>query len=158
MIVESLVGGLFGGLLRLAPEVLKFFDRKNARQHEIQMFGMEIDLVKSKMASEMHMADARVAVHTLDAMSEALKEQGQTARAAGRIVAGISALVRPIVTYWFVALYSAVKISAMVIAYSTGEQLPYIILNSWTEQDMGIFSMILGFWFIGRVWERANKS
>ena len=40
MIAESLLGGIFGGLLRLAPEVMKFFDRKNEREHEARTPGV----------------------------------------------------------------------------------------------------------------------
>jgi hypothetical protein len=29
---ETLLGGVFGGLLRLAPEVFKIFDKKNERK------------------------------------------------------------------------------------------------------------------------------
>ena len=32
--LESLLGSLFGGLFRLAPEFLKWLDRKNERDHE----------------------------------------------------------------------------------------------------------------------------
>ena len=35
--METLLGGVFGGLLRLAPEALKFFDQKNERKHELAM-------------------------------------------------------------------------------------------------------------------------
>jgi len=34
----GLLGSIFGGLFRLAPEVLKFLDKKNERQHELNMF------------------------------------------------------------------------------------------------------------------------
>ena len=46
--LELLSGGIFGSLLggifRLAPEVLKFFDKKNERQHEMAMFSRQCEL------------------------------------------------------------------------------------------------------------------
>ena len=39
----GLLGSIFGGLFRLAPEVLKFFDKKNEREHEMAMFSRQCD-------------------------------------------------------------------------------------------------------------------
>ena len=39
--LETLMGGVFGGVLRLAPEVIKFFDAKNERGHELRMVEAE---------------------------------------------------------------------------------------------------------------------
>ena len=33
--IETLLGGLLGGAFRLAPEVLKWFDRQGERGHEL---------------------------------------------------------------------------------------------------------------------------
>ena len=40
----GLLGSIFGGVFRLAPEVLKFFDKKNERQHELLMFTRQCEL------------------------------------------------------------------------------------------------------------------
>jgi len=46
--LELLSGGIFGSLLggifRLAPEVLKFLDKKNERGHELEMFNRQCEL------------------------------------------------------------------------------------------------------------------
>ena len=40
----GLLGSIFGGLFRMAPEVLKFFDKKNERAHELLMFSRQCEL------------------------------------------------------------------------------------------------------------------
>ena len=35
--IETLLGGLLGGAFRLAPEILKWLDRKGERGHELAM-------------------------------------------------------------------------------------------------------------------------
>ena len=40
----GLLGSIFGGLFRLAPEVLKWLDKKNERSHELLMFSRQCDL------------------------------------------------------------------------------------------------------------------
>ena len=92
----------------------------------------------------------------MDAISQAVKEQGQTARAAGKFVAAISALVRPMVTYWFVLMFSAVKIVSMSMAIQNGGYWQDVLVNSWTADDMAMLMMILSFWFVGRSIDRDN--
>lgn len=48
----GILGGLFGGIFRLAPEVLKFFDKKNERQHELSMFDRQCELEKERGAQK----------------------------------------------------------------------------------------------------------
>lgn len=148
-------GGL-GGLLRLAPEVLKGLDRKNERAHELAMMEVEIRIAEKRMEHEMRRVDAAMTIAEMDAISAAVKEQGQTARAAGKFVAAMSALVRPLVTYWFVVLYSMVKIVSMVMAVQAGGDWTEVLVESWTVEDMAMLNMVLIFWFVGRRYERAN--
>jgi hypothetical protein len=156
MLLETLGGGLLGGIFRLAPEVIKVFDAKNSRKHELNMLDKELQFAAMNAEAEVHRTNAAMTVAELDAMGAALKEQGQTARAAGKFVAAISALVRPIVTYWFVIMYSAVKIVTMRMAVASGGAWDEVLVTSWNTQDMATLTMILTFWFVGRVYER-NK-
>lgn len=158
MIVESLLGGLIGGLLRLAPEVLKFFDRKAERTHELAMANVEVAIAEKKLEYGMRQTEAQIDIATLDAMGEALRGQAEMSKEGGKIISAISALVRPIVTYWFVALYSIHKIALMFAASGTGETWQQVFTTTWGEQDWSIFSMILVFWFVGRVHERSSKG
>jgi hypothetical protein len=156
MIFETLGGGLLGGLFRLAPEVIKIFDAKNERSHELKMLEAEMAFAKLDAEREMHRTDSAMTVAELDAMGAALKEQGQTARSAGWFVAAISALVRPLVTYWFVVMYSVVKIVGIYLAVRSGGLWTEVLVTSWNSEDMAILTMILTFWFVGRVYERSK--
>lgn len=150
-------GGL-GGLLRLAPEILKGFDRKNERAHELAMMEIEVRIAEKRMEHEMRRVDAAMTMAEMDAISAAVKEQGQTARAAGKFVAAVSALVRPLVTYWFVLMYSAVKIVGMIMAVQAGGDWKEVLVSSWTADDMAMLVMVLSFWFVGRVYERSRAQ
>ena len=156
MVLETLGGGLLGGLFRLAPEVIKIFDSKNARSHELKMLEAEMAFAQLNVAAEMHKTNAAMTVAELDAMGQALKEQGQTARSAGWFVAAISALVRPLVTYWFVVMYSAVKIVSMQMAVAAGGFWKDVLVTSWTPEDASLLMLVLTFWFVGRVYERSK--
>jgi len=148
-------GGL-GGLLRLAPEIMKGFDRRNERAHELAMMQVEIQIVEKRLDHEMRKVDAAMTMAEMDAISQAVKEQGQTARAAGTFVSALSALVRPLVTYWFVSMYSAVKIVSMSMAIASGGHWQEVLVSSWTADDMAMLVMVLSFWFVGRTIDRNN--
>ena len=155
--LESLFGGLLGGLFRLAPEFLKLLDRKSERQHELALLKAEMDFAKVRGEIMMRQTEAVMTVAELDAVGKGVEEQGRTARAAGKIVAAISALVRPAVTYAFVITYFLVKLAAYLLALEQGGDWRLVLLDLWNKDDMAILTLILTFWFVGRVWERGQK-
>lgn len=155
--LESLLGGVFGGVLRLAPEVFKIFDKKNERAHELRMLEAEMEFAKVKGEIAMRQTEAQMTMAEMDTMAEAFKEQSRTAQAAGKFVAAISALVRPMVTYLFLALYAAVKVAAFLIAIEQGGNWKDVLTSMWGADDLAVFNMIISFWFVGRVYERSGK-
>ena len=54
---ETLFGGLLGGLFRLAPEVLKWLDKKDERSHELSMLDKEMAFAQIKAEQAMHTVD-----------------------------------------------------------------------------------------------------
>lgn len=155
--IESLLGGVFGGLLRLAPEVFKIFDRANERKHELAMMQAEMEFAKIRGEIAMRQVEATMTMAEMNTMAEAFKEQSQTAQAAGKFVAAISALVRPTVTYMFLGLYAAVKIAAFMIAIQQNGDWKEVLIQMWGADDLAVFNMVLSFWFVGRVYERTRK-
>lgn len=153
---ETLLGGVFGGVLRLAPEVFKIFDKKNERAHELRMVEAEMEFAKVRGEIAMRQADVQLQTAELDAMSAAIREQSETAKNAGRFVSAISALVRPTVTYLFLALYAAVKVAAYLIAIEQGGNWKEVLTSMWGSDDLAVFNMIISFWFVGRVYERSR--
>ena len=154
--LESLLGGVFGGLLRLAPEVFKIFDKKNERAHELRMLEAEMEFAKVRGEIAMRQADVQLQTAELDAMTQAFKEQSETAKNAGWFVSAISAMVRPTVTYLFLALYAAVKVAAYLIAIEQGGNWKDVLTSMWGSDDLAVFNMIISFWFVGRVYERSR--
>ena len=151
---ETLLGGVFGGLLRLAPEVFKLFDRVNERKHELALLQAEMEFARIRGEITMRQVEASMTMAEMDAMKEAFKEQSQTARAAGKWVAAISALVRPIITYAFVGAYFVVKVAGYLLAVGQGGDWKEVILQLWGQDDATIMFMIISFWYCGRVFER----
>jgi len=153
---ETLLGGVFGGVLRLAPEIFKIFDKKNERAHELRMVQAEMEFAKIRGEIAMRQVEAAMTMAEVDAIGEAFKEQSQTAKNAGKFVSAISALVRPTVTYAFLALYAAVKIAAFMIAIDQNGDWKEVLIQMWGSDDLAVFNMVISFWFVGRVYERSK--
>ena len=107
----------------------------------------------AKVRGEIHMrqTEAMMTMAEVDAIGRAAEEQGKTARAAGEVIAGISALVRPIVTYAFVGTYFLVKFAAYLLALDQNGDWRVVLLDLWNKDDMAMLSMILSFWFLSRL-------
>jgi hypothetical protein len=105
--IETLLGGLLGGAFRLAPEILKWLDRKGERGHELAMQDKALEFEKIRGAQRMAeigaSADAAWNVGAVDTLREAVAAQGT--RSGVRWADALSVSVRPVITYWFMALY-----------------------------------------------------
>ena len=155
--LETLLGGVFGGILRLAPEVFKLFDRASERKHELVMLQAEMEFAKIRGEIAMRQTEAMMTMAEMDTMAEAFKEQSRTAVAAGKFVAAISALVRPGITYIFVGTYFLVKLATFLMALDQNGDWREVIVKLWTQDDVTILFMIISFWFVGRVYDRVNR-
>ena len=154
--IETLLGSLLGGVFRIVPEVMKLWDANNEREHELAMLGKEMEFAQIRGEISMREQETVLMGKELDAMSVALREQGETARASGWFISAISAAVRPLITYWFVALYSIVKLASILMAIDAGAEWKEVLVSSWNQDDMAMLMMVLTFWFVGRVWDRTK--
>ena len=156
--LETLFGGIFGGLLRLLPEVLGFFDKKGARSHELSLLNLEMEFAKVRGEIAMRQVEASMQMSEMDAIGKAFQEQSQTAQSAGKFVAAISALVRPLITYAFVGTYFLFKFAMFFLAMEHGVDWKSVVIDLWTQDDVTIMFMIISFWFVGRVWDKVRQS
>jgi hypothetical protein len=155
--IETLLGGVFGGLLRLAPEALKLLDRKSEREHELKMTGQEHEFAKTNAEIALRAGQQQVTVREFEAIAQASNEQSRTSVASGWLIAGINALVRPITTYLFLGCYFLVKVALYSMAMDQNGTWQLVIVSLWTKDDVTILFMIISFWFVGRVYERPRS-
>lgn len=156
--LELLSGGIFGSLLggifRLAPEVLKFFDKKNERSHELLMFQRQCDLEQirgqQKLAEIGAARDAAIDVGVMDAFNAAINQQAEMSKAAGGWAASLSASVRPVVTYWVILLWSFVHIWFAWNAWLQGAAPREVFNTMMTADFMALVSGTINYWFLDR--------
>lgn len=150
----GIFGSLLGGLFRLAPEVLKFFDKKNEREHELRMFDRQCELEKVRGQVRLDeigaQRDAAVDTGVLDAFRAAIDQQATMVKAAGGWAAKLSASVRPVVTYWIIGLWSFVHLWFAFIAWWAGAPPKEVFATMMTPDFMALVSGTVNYWFLDR--------
>ena len=150
----GILGSLLGGVFRLVPEVIKYFDKKNERQHELAMFDKQCDLEKVRGQIKLEeigaQRDMAVDVGVMDAFKAAIDQQTEMVKAAGGWVASLSASVRPMMTYYLLLLYGVAKTSAIILAYYAGQPMLEVLKEAWGVDDMALLSGVVNYWILDR--------
>ena len=150
----GILGSVLGGVFRLVPEVIKYFDKKNERQHELAMFDKQCDLEKVRGQIRLEeigaQRDMAVDVGVMDAFKAAIDQQTEMAKAAGGWVASLSASVRPVMTYYLLVLYGVAKTAAILLAYFAGQPMLEVLKSAWTVDDMALLSGVVNYWILDR--------
>lgn len=158
----GVLGSLLGGLFRLAPEFLKFLDRKNERQHELAMFGKQCELEKQRGAQKLQEIGAQhaMAVDTgvLDAFKSAVEQQTEMVKAAGGWVASLSASVRPVVTYWILAMWSFVHVWFGWNAWLAGAAPAEVFKTMMSADFAALVAGTLNYWFLDRTLKQRGLT
>ncbi len=148
----SLLGGGLGGLLRFVPEIFKLFTEQRDRDHEFRMTQLQLDIDKARAQQGIDLVHAQgdMALQTgeMQAYIEAIKGQNNVSGVPW--VDALNASVRPVLTYWWMLLFTIYKVATIVAACLAWTTLDDFIAKLWTVQDAGILAMILGFWFVDR--------
>lgn len=159
MILETLLGSVGGGLLRLAPEVMKLLDAKNERSHELAMTNLSIEADKVKAANQIAVQESSAAgafnVSALQALVEGIK--GQAVPSGIKWVDALSSMVRPTLTFAFFGLYASARIAAFLVAVHNGTPALEVLKATWTGEDQVMLAGLMNFWFLGRVIDKAVR-
>lgn len=159
--IETLLGGLLGGAFRLTPELLKWIDRKGERQHELAIQDRTIQLETLRLKNEQNTGAAKrqAAIKTaeLNTLQGAINSQGTITQVGW--ADALSKSVRPIITYWFMALYCASKTATFMLTLDAGDNnFTSAVQQVWTESDQALWAGVLNFWFLGRVFEKQSAA
>ena len=151
--IETLIGTLFGGLFRMAPEVLKWMDRKDERKHELAMFDKQLEADRQKgdqtLAQINAQADASIGAAEIQAVIEATKAQSM--KTGIKWVDGLNSLMRPLITFWWVVvLYTAALVAQFLFLIDSGADVTQAILALWGVEEKALVASIVSFWFVDR--------
>jgi hypothetical protein len=150
----GVLGGLIGGAFRLAPEILKYFDKKNERHHELSMFEKQCELEKVRGNIKLEeigaQRDADVDVGVMEAFNAAIQQQASMVKSAGGWAAKLSASVRPVVTYWVLFLWSFVHFWFAWNSWLLGMPPIEVFKTMMTADFSALLAGTINYWFLDR--------
>ncbi len=156
----TLLGSLLGFGTSIFPSILGFFQDSKDKKHELASMEMQMQLMNKK--SELNIQEAQVSGE-LNNMALELKAEIASVKLAhapmqSTGVTWVDALrgsVRPIVTYWFMGLYTFSKVAMFM-----GAEESWTVVGKamFTEYDLALFATILSFWFGDRIRKYINAN
>lgn len=154
--IEPITAALGGALVRVLPELVGFFNKKTDNAHELKLIEAQAKVTvlgtESKMQGIMAQGEVDQMVKAIDAHSLALSAQMQ--KTGFWFVDTLNFLVRPLTTYYLLFLYGLYKVALFAAALDTGAGTWASVLQVYTVDDFTMLGGVLGFWFIGRAFEK----
>ena len=142
----TLLGSLLGFISSTFPDLLKFWQDKQDRKHELQILDRQMEQMRLGHNQRLD----EIAINADVSQSLALyKHDSQPSGVTW--VDGLRASVRPMITYGFFILFAWVKLSAVVLLMNQGGlNINEALIHIWDGETQALFAGILSFWFGSR--------
>ena len=142
----TLLGSLLGFISSTFPDLLKFWQDKQDRKHELQILDRQMEQMRLGHNQRLD----EIAINADVSQSLALyKHDSQPSGVTW--VDGLRASVRPMITYGFFILFAWVKLSAVVLLmHQDGLNINEALIQIWDGETQALFAGILSFWFGSR--------
>ena len=156
----TILSGIFGGVLRLVPELFKYLDAKNDRAHELAMQDKAIEFQRLRGDQRIEEITTQGEMDWNVGGLEVLKTaiEGQDKPSGVLWIDGFSKLIRPLITFqWVVCLYPGVIIATFWLAVQGGVPPLQALVGCFGEPEKAVVSFIIDFWFVGRILDKGRK-
>lgn len=148
--------GIFGAAL---PEVFKLYREKEDRKHELSMLEAQMKFQSMEHTAKLEEINAAADIAEMYSLSS------RTAETKIEWVNALDRLVRPIMAYWFMGIYTAVKVAQYYAAIEVPTDMPWLnastwyeaVLRIWGEEDMAVFVTIVTYYFGKRSFEKYRN-
>jgi len=142
----TLLGSLLGFISSTFPDLLKLWQDKQDRKHELQILDRQMEQMRLGHTQRLD----EIAINADVSQSLALyKHDSQPSGVTW--VDGLRASVRPMITYGFFILFTWVKLSAVVLLMNQGGlNINEALIQIWDGETQALFAGILSFWFGSR--------
>uniref|UniRef100_A0A6M3JX10 Uncharacterized protein n=2 Tax=viral metagenome TaxID=1070528 RepID=A0A6M3JX10_9ZZZZ len=157
----TIISGIFGGLFRLAPELMKMFTAKADRKHELDLMDKTFQLDKQRAELKLdeikEQGRAEWATGSLDVLKTAI--EGQNMASGILWIDGVRSIIRPLITLqWVVLLYPGVIIATFVLMIQSGVPVLDALNKAFGPDEKALVAFIIDFWFVGRVLDRGRTG
>ena len=136
----ALLGSALGFGTSFLPQVLGFFQKKQDHKNRIEELKLQGELASLGVIHDIQKLDKQAEI------SETKALYGYANPRSG-FAAGLSASVRPVITYLFFGLFLAVKAVILLKALEDGGNWKDAVPLMFDTETQALFSAIIAFWF-----------
>lgn len=155
--LDAVLGGVLGGVARLVPEVIGYFDKKNDRKHELALGEQQFKLIQLQGHNQLQAQATAAESAEIVAGISAIQEAYRTQKTGFKFADTVSAMVRPWITFVVFHTWLAVKVAAYVALLNKGISWDVAITTMWTGDDVAMLAGVTNFWFLSRVFEKRGR-
>ncbi len=145
-----IIGSIIGFLGSIAPQVLKLYQDKRDKEHELKLLQLQIEREKLGHTHKMEEIGAIADIEESKALYRSLEPKLSGVKWVDAMITFLISSVRPVITYSFFLVYALVKIG---MYQKLGD-----ITQIWNEMDMTIFCTIISFWFGNRSMQKFFRK
>lgn len=148
----TLLGSLLGFISSAFPDLLKIWQDKQDRKHELQILDRQMEQMRLGHNQRLE----EIAVNADISESLALLKHDSQLSGIGW-VDGLRSSVRPIITYAFFLLFTTVKLCALyVLTIEQGQAFVEALPQIWDAETQALFAAVMSFWFGQRALAKAR--
>tara|TARA_R110002167_G_C12310505_1_gene618090 strand:+ start:91 stop:546 length:456 start_codon:yes stop_codon:yes gene_type:complete len=136
----ALLGSALGFGTSFLPQVMGFFQKKQDHKNRIEELKLQGELAAMGVSQDLAKLDKQAEMKETKALYE-------FANPKSGFAAGLSASVRPVITYLFFGLFLAVKAVILLKAMEEGGNWKDAVPLMFDNETQALFSAIIAFWF-----------
>tara|TARA_R100001198_G_C5236445_1_gene214265 strand:+ start:141 stop:599 length:459 start_codon:yes stop_codon:yes gene_type:complete len=137
-----------------APNILNYFQDKKDKEHEL-------NLLKAETEMQLKLGEQRLETMVVEGdireIEAAHKEQAAAVRKASTAFANLSASVRPVVTYLFVAEFLLINWAIIWVVLSTTGITLEGLQSLLDDRFFALLSSMIAFWFGNRAFGKRSS-
>jgi small neutral amino acid transporter SnatA (MarC family) len=146
----SILGSILGFGSSLIPTLVKFFQDKKDKEHELKLLEIQMQMQAAGHTQRLEEINANADIEESKALYQSAQPILSGVRWVDAVISFMTSSVRPMITYAFFALYAWVKAAQYVKVKD--------VATIWSQEDMAIFCTIVSFWFGARTMQRFFKK
>lgn len=138
----TLLGSLIGFLSSAFPAFLSLWKEKENKKYELSVLDKKIELQKLGHTQSLEVMDKKSQASATEALY-----QYDNKTSTVKWVDGLRSSVRPVITYSFFLIFTAVKIATLILVVREGASIADGITYLWDEDTKALFACVITFWF-----------
>jgi len=143
----SLLGSVLGFSTSMIPKIFSIIEEKQKFKNQMALMTAQSKMKQSELESLAKIQQ-----------NKSIYEHDQKIieNTSSGFINNLRSSVRPILTYCFFLTYVGFKIVIIAIAIQEGDDTLVAIRDSYGEEDMGLLSICVSFWFGSKMNERSK--